>query len=259
MKPDISIVMPAIRREKWENFYDSVERSTKRPFELIIVGPYAPIGKLGSLYNVKYIQDFGCPTRCANLGLLFCEGNIFFGLMADDAILNEGSLDKYLSDFESMEPNIRNIISCRSTEGVNGTEKKVHGIDYYTVNGSSATYSPFIPNDWLIMNGAIAYTSYIQYLGGWDSEFQGLAMAVTDLAIRAQINGAKIKFSEEILFDLDHLPGTTGDHAPIHFSQILEDEPKFKQKYNQPLSNIAPRIDIMNWRLRDSVWKRRFK
>lgn len=258
MKPEISIIMPAIRRERWEGFYDSVKNSTARSFELIIVGPYAPTGKLESLPNVKYIKDFGCPVRCANLGLLVCEGSIFFGLMADDAILLNGILDKCLKEFEAMPVNLKNVISCRSTEGVNGTQKEKQPIEYYRVNGTPVTSSPFVPNDWLIMNGCLAYVRYIQYLGGWDSYFQGAAMASTDLAIRSQINGAQFKFSEELLFDLDHMPGTSGDHAPIHYSQILEDEPRFKAKYNQPLSNISPQIDIMNWKTSPNVWEKRF-
>lgn len=261
MNPEISIVMPAIRTERWDSFYDSLCLSTKREFELIIVGPYSPKGKLESLKNIKYIKDFGCPTRCLNIGLLMCEGPIFFGPMADDAILRPGMLDKIVDFFLSQEENFRNIVSCRSVEGPNGTEKILQPTEYYQVNGSPVTSSPLIPNDWLIMNGAIARTSYIQYLGGWDSQlFQGAAMAVTDLAIRAQIDGAKIKLFDDVIFELDHMPGTSGDHAPIHYSQILEDEPKFKQKYTtQELDRISPKIHIMNWRNSPQVWERRFK
>jgi len=178
--------------------------------------------------------------------------------MADDAVLLEGALDKCVDVFLAMPENIKNVISCKSIEGVNGTEKIVHDVKYYTVNGSSVTASKYIPDDWLIMNGAICWTQYVQYLGGWDCSFQCAAMAVTDLAIRAQIDGAKFQFHDEILFDLDHMPGTSGDHAPIHYGQILEDEPMFRQKYNNPLKLIKTKIDIMNWRKADSIWKRRF-
>ena len=257
-KPLISIVMPAIRKERWAKFYDSVLDSTSRSFELIIVGPYAPDGKLENVSNIKFVKDYGSPTRCANIGLLLCEGPIFFGMMADDAVLQKGVLDRAIDAFLAMPKNIKNIISCKSVEGVDGTEKTIQGLEYYTVNHSPVTASKYIPDDWLIMNGAICHTQYIQYLGGLDCSFQGAAMASTDLAIRAQIDGAKMKFYDEVLFDLNHMPGTSGDHAPIHYSQILEDEPMYRVKYSNPLEIIKTKIDIMNWMKADTVWARRF-
>lgn len=263
MKPEISIIMPAIRRNRWLSFYRSLCSSTKRSFELIIVGPFAPEGELANVLNIKYIRDFGCPTRCANMGLLISEGDIFFGLMSDDAILQEGMLDKNIEMFLAMQtPRKKNVISCCSLEGINGTHKIKYGRDYYTINGinqASVTSSPYIPNDWLMMNGCVADLSYIKELGGWDSSFFGAAMASCDLAIRAQIDGAVFQFSEEVTFDLDWMPGTSGDHAPIHYSQIDHDEPLFKKKYHQPLENISPRIDINNWQKSPAIWTMRYK
>ena len=224
---------------------------------MIIIGPFAPEGRLAKVLNIKYIRDFGCPTRCANLGLLISEGTIFFGLMADDAILMPGAIDKNVEMFLAM-PETKKVISCCSLEGVNGTRKTKYPIQYYRVNGTPVTSSPHIPDDWLIMNGCVTYLDYIKELGGWDSSFFGAAMASTDLAIRTQIDGATYKFNDEVSFDLDHIPGPTGDHGPIHFSQINHDEPFFKAKYNQPLANIPVKIDIMNWKKAEPVWEMRY-
>ena len=60
MKPEISIVMPGIRPDNWSKVYESIKKSTKRTFELIIVGPYqlppelAPIKN--GLTNNEYVR-----------------------------------------------------------------------------------------------------------------------------------------------------------------------------------------------------------
>lgn len=259
MKPEISILMPAIRKDRWQKLYDSISESTKRSFELVIVGPYAPEGDLINKRNIKYVKDFGCPTRCANIGLLLCEAEILYGIMSDDSLFFEDAMDKNLDEFYSMENNFKNSIICGYLEGENGKEKGTFPLDYFRINYSHVTRSPYIPSHWFGMNNSISYTKYIQSLGGWDSKFQGIAMAATDLAIRSQIDGANFRFAKEKLFDADHMPNDSGDHGPIHFSQMNEDEPLYKAKYNQPLSNVNPIIDIMNWKNADSVWRYRFK
>ena len=49
MTPEISIILPSIRTERLEKLYDSILASTKRTFELVIVGPYALPDKLKDL------------------------------------------------------------------------------------------------------------------------------------------------------------------------------------------------------------------
>ena len=75
-KPEISIILPGIRRELWDRFYESISISTKRTFELIIVGPYPLTEKLESLTNVKYVKDFGSPVRASNIAASICEGKV---------------------------------------------------------------------------------------------------------------------------------------------------------------------------------------
>jgi len=52
-KPEISILMPAIRPQNWTKVYESILSSTRRSFELVIVGPhhYQKI-----FYNIKILN-----------------------------------------------------------------------------------------------------------------------------------------------------------------------------------------------------------
>ena len=61
-KVKLSIIMPAIRKERWDEVYKSILASTKCSFELIIVGPYPPTDFLSDKAGVKYIKDLGTPT-----------------------------------------------------------------------------------------------------------------------------------------------------------------------------------------------------
>ena len=54
MKPEISILMPGIRPDRWTSVYNSILESTKREFELIIVGPYALPKELQEAKNVRF-------------------------------------------------------------------------------------------------------------------------------------------------------------------------------------------------------------
>ena len=92
MKPEISIILPAIRQENWDKLYDSIVASTNRSFELIICSPYALTPKLQDLKNVKYVKDFGGPTRASAIASLLAEGKLIAWL-TDDAILKPNALD----------------------------------------------------------------------------------------------------------------------------------------------------------------------
>lgn len=67
--PDLSIVLPGIRKEHWPDFYQSIFKSIgKYSFELIIVGPHKPDDfLLKENENISWIEDYGSPVRCQNI------------------------------------------------------------------------------------------------------------------------------------------------------------------------------------------------
>ena len=70
MNPELSIILPSIRPERLQKVYDSILKSTSAEFELIIISPYPLPESLEKYKNIKYVRDFGNPTRCHNIGLL---------------------------------------------------------------------------------------------------------------------------------------------------------------------------------------------
>ena len=102
MNIDLTVLVPAIRKERWVDMYNSIKSSTKRNFELIIVGPYSLPEELQRMVNVKYIKDYGNPVRASQIGSLIAEGKYIFWA-SDDGTFQPGALDKAIDCLESQE------------------------------------------------------------------------------------------------------------------------------------------------------------
>lgn len=260
MKPELSIVCPSIRPHLLLKMYESIFKSTTRSFELVVVSPYALPEELNKFKNIKLIRDFGSPMRCNQLGTLFCEGKYLYPTHSDDAIFIENSLDKNLDLITSLGDNIENVVVCKYSESENySANERFQSDDYYKIVNAYPVNKEYIPKSWYIFNAAIFHKEYFYHLGGWDCIFDVPAMGHADLAIRAQKGGAKVTLSPFPISNVDHMPGTSGDHAPIHYSQILHDTPIFYQKYSGPIDNLQVTIDIMNWKSSETIWLKRFK
>lgn len=249
MKYKLSIIAPAIRVDNWQGMYDSICASTTQPFELILVGPYAPLPSLHSKTNIKYIKDFGSPIRCSNIGLQFCEGELITW-NADDGTFIPGMIDKAIAAFEAMPPNPKNVLITKYMEGT-----PVLQPDSYFKLCNAYPRVKYAEENWWIFNLVITKTKYFQDLGGWDSAFETLAVGHADLAVRAQRDGCITKtFEEPIVFN------THGhaDHGPVERGHVDNDIPLYCRIHNDPNYISRIQIDINNWKDAPRSWARRF-
>jgi hypothetical protein len=57
--------------------------------------------------------------------------------------------------------------------------------------------------------------------------------------------------------------GPSGDHGPIHWSQLQEDEPLLKATYSvdntDRINKLANRNNVSNWKEQEEVWHWRFQ
>jgi hypothetical protein len=283
-KPELSVVLPSIRPHKLFGVYESIKNaSVNTSFELIVVGPYALPEELQGLDNVKFIKDHGSPVRASNIGASYAQGKILTWI-ADDGFMLENSVDEHLKILYSKGDDTRNVIISKYYENqigpINGepfdpsrndhrnyvienapTDYPTLQEKYYKINNADCTRSPYIPDDWWIFNVAFLYREFFEYLGGWDCQYEGTAMAHTDLAVRAQFYGANIIMPDLIRDVADWHPGATGDHLPIFLCQTQHDEPLIQSRYRDPnwALKVKMRLDLDNWKEAPSVWKRRFK
>jgi len=261
MKPELSIIVPSIRPERLPKVYDSILKSTSVKFELIVVGPYPLPPELEKYKNIKYVRDFGNPSRAHNIGLLLCEAPIITW-MADDGIMLEGAIDSHLDLLKSLGPNENNIVVAKYYEGqVGSKEREILQPDSYFKIINTPAASPYFPADWWLFNIAYMYKKFAYALGGWDASYEGTWVSHTDLAIRAQMVGANIVMAEKPQAVADHMPGDSGDHKPISECQTLHDVPLINKRYRRSdwLKANKAVLKIMNWKDAPSVWKRRFK
>lgn len=245
----LSILVPGIRPQNWRKLYDSCQYDD---FEMIFVGPHSD-DDVTNLSNVKFIEDWGNPVRAMNIALITAEGE-YIHWEADDAHFLANQPNQAIEEAEKLP--FGEIITSKYLEG-GGTN--MLDDSYYRIKASLNCDNLFLNGDDYILNTGFIPRYLAIAAGGWDSvNFETLFFSHLDLAVRLQKTNFKLVLSNEAVAHCDHMPGTSGDHAPIHFAHIEHDEPRFREIYSNENSVERGSINIDNWKLSPEVWKRRF-
>lgn len=256
-KPDLSIIMPAIRPQNWINVYNSILNSTKRTFELIIASPYQLPKELENLVNIKLIKDYGSPVRASQIALSFIEGKYVYPTHSDDSLFIEGAIDKNLDFLISKGEDHNNVIMAKYSESASfSSPQRYQDDNYYKLVNAYKTNPQFVNSEWWIYNSIFMHSSYLLEMGGWDCSFQACPYSHADLAIRCQDDGAATWLSPCPISICDH---GQDDHRPIEISQAYEDAPIFNHRYARPIDKSKNKIELTNWKNAESVWSKRFK
>ena len=246
----LSVIVPGIRVLNWQKLYTSIKKAYSGEWEIIFIGPYAPIDKMGD--NVKYIHSLRHPNACQQIGLIESTGDYIMPSW-DDGTYRGGSIDKA---FSLLQPN--SAVAGKYTEGdiapAYMADKK-----YWFINTHSQAYSPYVPDDFIIFNTGIVSREKLIELGGFDCRYEATALGFIDLSIRMQLSGVKVILMEEVMMDCSWLPGTEGDHGPIHEAMEEHDFSLLHKMYRQPVFHKRMKIDINNWKEQPEIWERRFK
>ena len=83
-------------------------------------------------------------------------------------------------------------------------------------------------------------------------------MAFVDFGARAQIDGIHVTLIG-VIFECTQFPGTSGDHAPIHYAQLDHDQPLYAKIWRSSSCLDRIKIDYDNWKQAPEKWTRRFK
>jgi hypothetical protein len=262
LKPYISVILAGNRQEMWGKVYQSIQQSTKRDFELVIVSPHKNLPEeLQSIDNIKHFFDKGSPSRAAQIACTLAEGKVLFVLMADDGILLPNALDVAVDKLSQVGESFKNVIVGRYLEGPNGNFKTRQPPHYYYLNYHDATRTN-IPDNFLGLNNGVLYRQFFEYMGGYNCiDYEVCPLMLADFAIRAQAEGANFVLIDEILADYDWKPGATGDHNFIFDAQTQHDEPRYKEIYNNGIYNNKLEIvrNINSWKKSCPIWTRRWQ
>ena len=253
---DLSICLPAIRKDNWVELYESIPPSVgKYSFELIFCGPHEePPEELRGLSNVKCIQDYGCPTRAHQRSCIEATGE-FLTWCGDDGWFEPDVLEKCINLLRDCQEPMKAVVPSYVE-----IRNRLHedGLGVYNCNHHEPIRSDFNPDHWLVFMSALVQTEQFKDLGGFDCRLQVPGISIADFGIRYQRAGAHVMRIEDVVFSCTHTPGRTGDHFAIHDAQIEEDQPLIKRI--QATSTVTERIkiDLENWKQVPDKWERRF-
>jgi hypothetical protein len=270
----LSVIVPALRRYLWADFYKSLESSIagKISYELILVTPHKELPEeLKGKKNIKLITDYGSANRCQQIALCHATGK-YTRWAADDEIFFENRLGVAIQYYEEKKKSYKDVLLFKFYEGERNAQGIMHTTGLTEMSDWEAYYRLSKACPWLetaynlgtvspkywIFNTALMETEYIKEMGGFDTRFETTFIAHTDLGIRMQNNNSDVILFEKSVTHCSHMPGTSGDHAPIHYAHIINDEPLIKSIYSNPDSKNRINIDINNWESSPKLWSRRF-
>jgi len=255
----LSIIIPTINPNNIINIYKNLisSISEKLNWELVVVGPsFLDNVFFADKYNVKFIRDFGCPSRCLQIASLICEGE-FITWMPDDSIIHS---DSYESSIDFFEKNLTDkdgmVVLYSEGENYSGSQDKNES--YWIAYTHPDLRLTGINPTW---KGAAVFLykkSTFDMFGGLDCRFEHINFNAHDLAFRIQNDGGKIVCSPSKILSVKWNPDSNRqEYKPILYSYIHNDLPLIKNLYSNP--NAASRkIYIDNWKNISSVWNRRF-
>lgn len=252
MNPVLSLIMPAIRKHKWRALYDSIVGSWSSTFELILIGPYEPDVDVMSLPGVKYVKDWGSPTRAQHLGFLNSSGD-YIGFALDDGLFVPGSLDSLFLRLNAP----RTAVTGMFYEGAEAPFMAQEG--YYYLRYHPVFNGLVIPHHYLHMTGPYFIDrAHVEAIGGWDCRFETLGISYVDFAVRLQNSGIRVNLVNGVVVKFEHMPGDSGDHAPMYHAHDDNDIPLFKKLYATEDGLKRTKVEPDNWKQSPAKWVRRF-
>lgn len=249
----LSIVMPAIRKEQWQDAYDSMCAACSDDFELIVVGPTSPEIQ-ETTGRVFFVYDGGSQARALQHGLDVATGD-WVAWAADDGRFEAHAFD---DAFKQVEPEKRpTMISGRFIEGDHPHPNVLEDSHYRAGAHWPMKELAGINPDWMMLNGGMVIRRMnLELVGGLDCRFETMGMALPDLAFRLQQAGTTAILTDKLFCKFSHLPGESGDHGPVHRAFFDHDLNLFMDLWRTP--GVRDVLPMDNWKQAPEIWERRF-
>ncbi len=258
---DLSFICSGVRVEKWRALLDSFfQMDSSLTMEAVCLGPYKPPAEVTNDSRISFILDEGAPIRGIQRGVLAAKGS-YVMWCSDDCIFMHGAQDMIWNMINGQDR--KTVVLGKYTEGEGRSKrgkknwKMILHDSYYAINTCMHTASLYIPNHWLIGNNTYIDRSYFMELGGLDCRFEGVVLATTDWAIRAQRDGAKFILAQIKELECPLEGANEGAHGAIYNSFWENDLPLYQAIHRDPNSVNRIKIDFDNWKDTPEVWRRR--
>ena len=276
-RTDLSIIVPGFRPHRWIEVYNTALQScTRYSFEIIFVGPYPPPEELKDNPQIKYIEDWGTPTRCTQIGSIHSVGKLL-ARTDDDSVFFLDGLNQALDLYKNVCGE-KDIEILRYREGIDFSGQELPPIYWqakthfpklkdmkvlkkandYIFGKLFAFEEMHINEDWMVCMLPLISKQYFMDLGGYDCIFEHLSFSAHDLCYRAQRDGGKLHLSPTEITNIEHQGAGHPEHLPIEQSHFENDYPVFAAMYHNAGCSNRIKIDFDNWRNSPEVWTRRF-
>ena len=252
---DLSVIVPSIRVANLPALHASLEAScAPHSFEMVVVSPYEIPAELLSKPNVKYLNDFGCPSRCVQRGSTIAEGHLVMWMSDDAESSKAGSLGECISLFQNGTITEKDAICLRYVEGDN--DESVFPDEYWSAHTHPDQRLTGIPSHYKIAPLGLYSLSFFRSIGGLDCQWEHINYNLHDLAFRLQRNGGNIYLSPSYCAKF-YWSWITSDSGPVQEAWRCNDKDLFAQVYSQDQSSRI-KINYENWKQSPEKWKRRF-
>lgn len=249
---DLTILLPGIRTDNWEQLFFSAQKSIgKYYFDLIAVGPYDPPAGLLQYENFKFIRDFGCPSRCVQLAASHAGGK-YLCWMSDDGLYEPNTLEQCIDLLESINKD-NQAVTLRYFEGEGRGEFER---EYWTARHHADQRLEGVKEGYKIAPLGMYNTEYFKRIGGLDCRYEHINMCTHDLAFRLQNDGGTVHLSPTTVARF-YWSWIGPDAGPVQRAYYEVDGPLFKKEWDKDQSNRI-KIDFDNWKLSPEKWSKRF-
>jgi len=251
----LSIFLAGIRTRYWKALYESIPNTTSiDDYELIIVGPYDLPPELEGDPKIRVIKDYGCPSRCYQLGLKSCQGEYVVWAADDGTFSPTKAIDQALA---AIPKHHKGVVSLKYWEGATGPAgQKQMGPEWWRIRRhKTLRRCPYANANYFMVMNALIRRDYFMELGGFDCRFEHLGLGAVDVAVRLQNDGAEVVLGDKFM-DIDD--DNSAEHEPIRLGQTENDYPLFVKLYTHKSGARRTKVELENWQKAQDVWTRRF-
>ncbi len=182
MNPQIGILAPAKRPQKWMELYESIGQNDVE-FELVFVGPNKPDYELPK--NFRFVRSDVKPTQCLEIAFRNTTADLVLNIGDDCLFMTPRPLDRLYETYKTYN-NAKLLLSCRSC--TNGVDESHFAHRFFTHD----------PNSPVMPLAALMSKKFFSDLGGLDRNFIAV-MWPMDIAMRAYAVGGNVILSDVYL------------------------------------------------------------
>ena len=260
---DVTLVLPSINPKEWQRLYYEIERNlgpidSKHhldiKWELIIISPFESNDEILNRPNVRFIQDYGNPTRCVQIASTVARGKLFTW-MSDDVSIIENNLKRIIIDSFNTNPENYELV-VRYYEI--GTDGQYDDSARYWYTGAHGAVDKLrgLSRTQIIAPVGITPLSTFRTLGGFDCKFMHINMCCLDYSCRITNTGGRVILPDYTVYtctwgvtDSQFLTDIFEKHDKLHFWSIYDDINIAKDRKT---------IDYTNWTEAPPIWKEKW-